>query len=219
MAAVERSSASRHGNLLSGFIDNLIVMNAARYGLDTATPTKSQVDDVEERWENVARCVQQTLESLSEDERNCLRNVDVTMFSPAICRHRAAYALWRMQKERNAPAALRPQLPQCEGPAPSGHNVLQHSIHDEIERMMQQVRTQLPTIPTEDDENAEPLPAVIAQAPTEEELRRSAEMGEAEDALLQQVQQLQLEFYNKFKRWVDVPMDAPVRGGCAATAD
>jgi hypothetical protein len=183
---------------LGPFMDNYIVILAGRYG----APIDCDSFSVENAtaWGLVARAVQTALQHpLTDSERQQLKYVDPLNFTAEVCHHRAAYLLW---KARRAAA-------DAKGNQPSGFKVTQHSIADEIALIYQNARASLPSIALGDDEEddddvVEPLH--IMPQKTAQEIARDQQLAEAEDELMRKVQELQVDFFGKHRKWVEVPL-------------
>lgn len=186
------------GTGLAPFMDNYIVILAARYGA-TIDVTLLSTENAA-AWELVARAVQTALQHpLTDSERQQVKYVDPLNFTAEICHRRASYLLWKARRDAAAAKQLQP----------SKFNVTRHSIADDIALIYQNARASLPSIATGDDDDdddddvVEPLHIVSHKTP--QEVARDQQLAEAEDELMRKVQELQVEFFGKHRKWVEVP--------------
>lgn len=190
------------GSGLGGFIDNYIVILAGRYG--APIDCGPFPDDHAASWALVASAVQAALRNpQTDDERLRLKYVDPHFFTAQVCHHRAAYLLWKARRAAQEGHAARP----------SKFNVTQHSIADEVAMIYQNARASLPTIAAafddeDDDDDVLVEPLNILPQKTAQEVARDQQLAEAEDELMRKVQELQVEFFGKHRKWVEVPWTA-----------
>jgi hypothetical protein len=174
---------------ISAFVDNLIVISAARYG---ATISEDASDEPGEQWHLVSLAVQSVLRHPhNDDERLMLQHIEVSKFNAEVCHHRAAYLLWKAKR--------------AEANGPSRFNITRDSLTRDIHLLYASVKQNLPSISADADDSA--LEEVHTFAcKTEEDVRRDQMLAEAEDDFMRKVQDLQSEFYAKHKKWIDVPI-------------
>lgn len=185
---------------LAPFMDNYIVILAGRYAapIDCGSFPKAHAA----AWTCVARALQAALQHpQTDEERQQLTYVDPQYFTAEVCHHRASYLLWK---------ARRREVAQQQAAQPSKFNVTQHSIGNEIALIYQNAKASLPTISTEvddddDDESSVVEPLAIFPQKTVEEVARDQRLAEAEDELMRKVQELQVDFFGKHRKWVEVP--------------
>lgn len=183
---------------LGPFLDNYIVILAGRHGAPVTCGAfpKSNAAAVA-AWRCVASAVQSALAHAQPTERAQLAHVEALMFTPQICHHRASYVLWKARREA------------AQLPGPSGFNITRDSVGHEISEIYQHAKRMLPTIATEDDETGDDDDAVeplhLFDAKTAEEVVRDQRIAEAEDDLMRKIQELQVEFFDKHRKWVDAP--------------
>ena len=173
------------------FLDNALMVQVAHHN-----PPMDNAEDP--LWNEVAHSLQSVLRHPStEDQRIALRWIDTHHYSGRVCRHRAQFILWRAKKNREQEEA------RGLGAKPSGFNILTGSLKDEVEKLMADVRGRLPSaFANEDREDETNSPIEIFQPP-QELLEIDTNQAEAETAMLQQIQELQLEHYKKYHRWVE----------------
>lgn len=139
--------------------------------------------------------------------------LSVERFDAEFCQTCARYEVW--SNSQKSPQAEKDRLVKQSRAEISGFNITRESIGDRIHQIMEDARKNLPTIAADaksetsvdEDEPIEVFqpPLREGQPQTEEELRIAVEMGEAEDELMQHIQKLQVEHFNRFRRWIDVP--------------
>ncbi|CAD2214160.1 hypothetical protein, conserved [Angomonas deanei] len=195
----------------SVFIDHYILLSMARYDV-------SAEDDDVEKWNTVSESVQYMLRGpCTAKERSEVGHVDAHHFSGKVCRQRALFLLWKKE----------------ERPSEGSFDITRHSIKSNVEKLFDTVRHSLPTTMGDDDEEmyAEMEPADYLKLieidnhqlnQTEEERQRQKEVNLAKDLFLSKVQKMQQQFFQDYKRWVDVPerfLEMPDDSMSAATAE
>lgn len=249
----------------SGFLDHYILLLAARFKAPIHTwngrTTSGLIDDpASTAWTMVSRCVQEVMNASSTQtpsERQQLKHVDVALFTPQVCRERAMYLQWRIQKEERARKESKKTRKSKKGGeeeangGPSSFDVTKDSLSNDVMSLFDAVRRNLPSAllerdsgsdsdsDTDEDNNLDVVDVDLArkrvaaaakkggevsafylQAGTivdvpmrsDEQVKQDREMAKARDAMLSKVQDMQTDFFNKYRRWVDVPadlMDAP----------
>ncbi len=202
---------------MTSFIDNSVMVLASRF---KANPE----DAADPSWNLVSAALQAQLRHpITDDERVALRWVDLLHFTPAVCRHRSQYILWRSGKQRAERAEAKQQEKAGALQPVSQYNVLTNSLKAEVDQLMEEARKRLPSAfnhggagaqaflggdSDDDDDDSKPIeifrpPAAMLVDPAQ---------AEAEAQLLQRIQELQLDHYKKFKRWVEADislMDSP----------
>lgn len=185
-AAAAPSSVTFDGSF-SSFLDHLILLLAARFkapldDVDAVSNEESAEHDHSQEeapqyaaaWELVAGNVRAVLAAPhTKDERAQLIHVDPLSFTPNVCRERALYLQWRLQRAHHAQTAARKANasrraahgkadatvhPSCEEPAvdttsgkkendvgPSLFDVTQDSIKDTVSAIFDAVRRSLPS--------------------------------------------------------------------------
>ena len=188
---------------ISAFVDNLIVISAARYGAQIADESNTD----QEKWHLVAQAVQSVLlHPHNEDERLMLRHIEVSKFSAEVCHHRAAYLLWKAKRS------------EASAQRPSTFNITRDSIADEIGLLYKSVKQNLPTISLDIDDSGHEEEIHQFAVKSEEDVRRDQRLAEAEDDFMRSVQELQTEFYAKHKKWVEVPINLSPSKSSAAVS-
>jgi hypothetical protein len=191
---------------ISAFIDGLVVLLVARH----RAPVTGGVSADKEAWRLVSAGVQASLRHpVSDRERLELRHVDPHHFTPAVCHRRAAYLLWKLKKQQAEAAA---SISEERG-AHGGFDVTKHSIAEQVDEIFRQARMNLPTIlqssgadSSEDEPTNDALKVHEFNCKSSEDVQRDARIAEAEDELMRKVQELQVEFFDKHRRWVEVPI-------------
>lgn len=190
---------------LEAFIDHYIILLAARFSAEKER-------DGGDRWGCVAGALQHALAGpCPASDRAALRSLDPQAFTAGVCRERARYLLWRARQEGTAGAA-----------ETRGYSVLRDSLADEVSAIFAAARARLPTIhlsdSDDDDEDSDGAVPEVQEhtrrtadgatfVRTEAEERRNRDLAREREALLSRVQALQAEFYQRHRRWVDVPED------------
>lgn len=246
----------------STFIDHYILLLAARFRapIHTWVPNctsshgkPSTVDAASMSWAMVAKNVQAMLvcsAAQTPSERQQLKHVEVRFFTPQVCRERAMYLQWKLQKEakKKEPAPTAKDKVSGTSAPPSSFDVTKDSLANDIRDLFEVVRQQLPSAVLEtssDDEASEEdsssgddakpvdvdelwksskkgghnsgdkVSALHLQAKnimnvnvrSDEQVAKEREIASARDAMLTKVQAMQVEFFSKFKRWIDVPLE------------
>lgn len=151
-------------------------------------------------------------------------NIDFALFSARLCQQRVRYCVWRAKREADeAEAEVRSRRTAKKAssrPKPSGFNIVQgDSLTATVEAIMAKARESLPSTnrskkvssekeeeieSSSEDENA---PLEVFQPSnfmTEEELAAHAEAQQAEDDLMQKVQELQVQHFQRFRKWIEL---------------
>lgn len=227
----------------SSFIDHYILLLSARFNAPIHTWTgrittrANAADDPSfAAWRLVSRSVQDVLSSTgtqTPQEREQLKHIDPGMFTPQVCRERAMYLQWKIQKtaadrkQRRDPGALEAKKKAASSPGtaankPSTFDVTKQT--SEISDLLKAVRNQLPSVAvdssSDDDGDDGEVEAFFLQSSnivnvpmrTDDQVQRDLEVSTARDAMLAKIQDMQAEFFEKHRRWVDVPanvLDAP----------
>ncbi|SCU70706.1 uncharacterized protein TEOVI_000228000 [Trypanosoma equiperdum] len=187
------------------------------------------------KWEQVAECVREALSRpKTAEERQALLHVDVSMLDAKVCRGRLQYLIW--QAERSVEGGVGERIKGKESPSFSVFNITRDSLRDKIQGIYASVRDRLPSTiaprrnhngnstgpavqsgsqgdkdvmdyDSDGDGSEGSLHVVDVVLPTEAEARRNRVVAEARDDLLSKIQKMQLDFFEKHRRWVDVPFD------------
>lgn len=199
------------------FVDNYIVVLAARYGAQVTSQPFPRADATQrEAWNQVSKGVCAALMhrgAFDSSERQELMHIDPLSFSPEVCHHRASYILWRSRREATGDARAIKQKP-------SRFDVTRDSLSAEIHEIYESARSRLPTIDRDDDDEADEgvvEPIHIYASKTADELARDQRIAEAEDELMRKIQELQVEFFGKHRKWVEVPLPT-ASGNASATS-
>eukprot|EP00744_Colponema_vietnamica_P009820 GILI01013939.1.p1 GENE.GILI01013939.1~~GILI01013939.1.p1 ORF type:complete len:439 (-),score=99.25 GILI01013939.1:195-1442(-) len=236
-------------------IDDLIMLLACRYsanphfleemegeevGAATLASRAAYVAQQVRSWALVAEGVRLHLRHpLTEEERTYVRHIDVDLFTADMCKNRAQYALWREQQRIEREGAAKQASAADKKSAVSGFSVTKHSIHDQVARLYEQVRSSLPSCDdvelSESEDEAEADKVAESGAPanptapeggsgknpfdklkqfslkSQADVERDIALAKAEEELLAQFAALQQEHFKKTRRWVDVPQELLVR--------
>lgn len=214
-------------SVLASFVDNYILILTARFG----APLSGDDGGEHPAWSLVSEAVQAALAGPRTDaERRQLANVDLGVYSPRVCRGRALYLKQNeAQCHSEAAAPVTAPVGNSSGAArrldgESSFDITHDSLRGDVSLIYAAVRRQLPSaaLDAADDsggggetevERDAGLSVFDVFVPTPEEQRRDAALAGARDEFLSQVQRLQAAFFEKHRRWVDVPadlLDAPV---------
>lgn len=178
------------------FVDNYIVILAGRHGAPIQVgPFPRQFQS---QWHAVAVAVQESLRHpQTDEERLQLRHIEANFFTAEVCHHRASYLLWRARKERSQRKVV------------SSFDITRDSIGNEIAEIYQSAKDRLPSIrndDSDDDDDGTVQSVHVFSNKTKEEVARDQKIAEAEDDLMRKIQELQVEFFDKHRKWVDAPV-------------
>lgn len=176
-----------------GFVDDIIILLARRFGADPEAHSGA--------WQQVSDSLfRQISRPATDEERRYFLHVDPALFTPAICRLRAQYVLWKAKK------AKAQQTRQAGG----GFDITKNSIGDVVASLYEGAKLALPSSLGNGDSDNDAEDGVAVQVlnfrmKSQEEMEKDAALARAEDDLLTKVAQLQHEHFLRHRRWVDVP--------------
>nr|CCC93670.1 conserved hypothetical protein [Trypanosoma congolense IL3000] len=225
----------RFSHFIDHYILLLAERFSAPLNTSTLPADNDNVTDVHfERWEHVAQSLQEVLRHpKTDDERRSLLHIDLNHFDAKVCRGRALYLLWRAEKGRVVNGKA-PVGGKHSAHSYSRFDITRDSLRDEIHDIYSSVRARLPDtfvprggyrskqsnsaafvnskdeinpMDTESDSSEGSLHVVDIVLPSEAEVNRERVVAEARDALLKKVQEMQADFFDKHRRWIDVPFD------------